>query len=123
MAANLNLKVYRGDAKDIFAHSPGPKMNTYLAIDDAYAEWYEQAFGKPINQTHALPIKRALQGHPESGRLWEIHINRILQSPELFFKTTTHDWTIYTATFDGEKVFLLQQVDDFALHWQETTAP
>ena len=31
IAANLNLKVYGGDAKGIFAHSPGPKMNAYLA--------------------------------------------------------------------------------------------
>jgi len=56
-----------------------------------------------------------LQGHPKSGRLWEIHINAILTSPELNFKTTTHDCTIYTANFDGERVYLLHQVDDFAL--------
>ena len=42
IAANLNLKVYRGDAKDALAHSPGPEMSTFLAIDDAYAKWYEQ---------------------------------------------------------------------------------
>ena len=60
-------------------------MNTYLSIDNAYAEWYEQAFGKPIDWTHVLRIKIVLQGQPESGRLWEIHINRILQSPELAF--------------------------------------
>ena len=35
IAANLNLKVYRDDARDAFAHSPGPEMSTYLAIDDA----------------------------------------------------------------------------------------
>ena len=115
IAASLNLKVYGGDAKDAFAHSPGPEMNTYLAIDDAYAEWYEQKFGKKIDRRHVLPVKRALQGHPESGRLWEAHINEILTSPELNFKTTTHDRTIYTASFDGEQVYLLRQVDDFAL--------
>ena len=48
-------------------------MNTFLAIDDAYAEWYEQAFGKPIDQMHVLPIKRALQGHP---RIWQIKLNQ-----------------------------------------------
>ena len=115
IAANLNLKVYGGDAKDAFAHSPGPDMNTYLAIDDAYAEWYKRTFTKSIDRSHVLPINRALQGHPESGRLWEIHINAILTSPELNFKTTTHDRTIYTANFDGETVYLLRQVDDFAL--------
>ena len=90
-------------------------MATYLAIDDAYAEWHENEYAKPINRSLVLPILRALQGHPESGRLWEIHINKILRSPELNFKSTTHDRTIYTTVFEGEKVYLLRQVDDFAL--------
>ena len=42
-------------------------------------------------------------------------MNQILFSDELGFKTTTHDRTIYTTTFKGEKVFVLRQVDDFAL--------
>ena len=90
-------------------------MSTFLAIDDAYAEWYEQTFAKTINRLHVLPIKRALQGHPESGRLWEIHINKILQLPELGFTTTTHNHTIYTAIFEGQQVYMFRQVDDFAL--------
>ena len=85
IAANLNLKVYGGDAKDAFAHSPGPEMPTYLAIDDAYAEWHESTTSKPLDRSKVLPIQRALQGHPESGRLWELHINKILSSPELNF--------------------------------------
>ena len=54
IAANLNLKVYGGDAKDAFAHSPGPEMNTYLAIDDAYSDWYESKFAKKLNRSHVL---------------------------------------------------------------------
>ena len=96
-------------------------MSTYLAIDDACAEWYKQTFAKVINRSHVLPIKQALQGHPESGQLWEIHINKILQSLELGFKTTNHDRTIYTAIFEGKQVYMLRQVNDFALEtkrWQ-----
>ena len=59
IAANLNLKVYGGDAKDAFAHSPGPDMNTYLAIDDAHAKWYKITFNKTIDRPHVLPINRA----------------------------------------------------------------
>ena len=76
----------------------------------------QETFGKPSNQLHVRPIKRALQGYPETGQLWEIHINKILQSPELAFKTTTYDWTIYyNANFEGKQVYLLQQVDKFVL--------
>ena len=80
MAAHLNLKVCRGDAEDAFAHSFGPEMDTHLAVDNACAKWCEATFSKLNNQKCVLPIKRALQGHPESGRLWEININAILKS-------------------------------------------
>ena len=83
IAASVSLKVFGGDAKDAFAHSPGPEMDMHLAMDNAHAEWHEQTFSKKINQNHVLPIKRALQGHPKSGRLWKMHINAVLQLPEL----------------------------------------
>ena len=104
LSAGLNLKVFGGDAKDAFAHSPGPSTATFLRIDDAFAEWYEAKMGKPIDRSLVLPIQRALQGHPEAARLWEEHINGI--SSELGFKSTTHDKTIYTAQIDGKLVLL-----------------
>ncbi|KAG7340746.1 reverse transcriptase RNA-dependent DNA polymerase [Nitzschia inconspicua] len=61
---------------------------------------------------HAL---QGLQGHPESGCLWETYINKILSLPELSFRSTTHDRTIYSGVFEGEPILLLRQVDDFAL--------
>jgi Reverse transcriptase (RNA-dependent DNA polymerase) len=62
-----------------------------------------------------LPVLHALQGHPEAGRCWERHINQILLGSDLGFVTTTHDKTIYTTLFQGQKVILLRQVDDFEL--------
>ena len=55
---------------------------------------------------------QALQGHPESGKLWEKHINNILMGPELGFKHTIHDRTIYQSINKGHKVLLLHQVGD-----------
>ena len=115
LAAHLGYKVYGGDAQDAYAHSPPPETPTFVSIDDAYADWYEHKFGHPIDRSKVLPVLHALQGHPESGRLWEMHINSILKSLEFGFTTTTHDRSIYTATIDGEQVLLLGQVDDFAL--------
>ena len=112
--AHLNLKAHGGDTKDALAHSPGPEMNDHLAINDACTGWHEATFSEPINRKHFPPIKQALQGHPESGGLWEIHINAIQKSPELNFKTTTHVRIIHTTTFDSEQVCLLCQADDFA---------
>jgi len=84
-----------------------------MTIDDQYADWYFHRFKKKIDRGKVLPILRALQGHPESGRLWETHINKILK--DMGFESTTHDRTIYKNTYEGETVYLLRQVDDFAL--------
>jgi hypothetical protein len=110
LAAQMGYKVYGGDATDAFAYSPLPKMPTYVAINDAYANWYEHTFGKVLDHSQVL---HALQVHPKSGCLWEVHIGKILH--ELEFITTIHDWSIYCTTVDGKPVLLLWQVDDFAM--------
>ena len=115
LSASLGYDVYGGDALDAFDHSPPPVVPTYVSINDAYADWYFWKTGRKIDRSKVLPVLHALQGHPESGKLWESHINSILFSPELNFKCTTHNRTIYSTTFRGVKVLLLRQVDDFAL--------
>ena len=115
LSAHLGYPVYGGDATDAYAHSPPPATPTFVSIDDAYAEWYEHRFHVKLDRSLVLPVLHALQGHPESGKLWEDHINSVLLSPELNFRCTTHDRTIYTAVHDGVKVLLLRQVDDFSL--------
>ncbi|KAG7370163.1 reverse transcriptase RNA-dependent DNA polymerase [Nitzschia inconspicua] len=115
LAAAHDMRVYGGDATDAFAHSPPPETPTFIMIDDAYAEWYKARFGVTLDRNMVLPVLHALQGHPESGRLWETYINKILSLPELSFRSTTHDRTIYSGVFEGEPILLLWQVDDFAL--------
>ncbi len=113
LSAALNYVIYGGDARDAFAHSPAPKIPTFIRIDDAFADWYQAKFGKPIDRRHVLPIQHALQGHPEAARLWEEHITSILH--DLGFRSTTHERNIYIAHLDGTPILLLRQVDDFAL--------
>jgi hypothetical protein len=115
LSAELGYRVYGGDAKDAYAHSPPPDRPTFCEIDDAYAEWYEYRFGVALDRSLVLPVQHALQGHPESGRLWERHINSILKATEFNFRSTTHDRSIYRGDFDGTPILLLRQVDDFAL--------
>ena len=67
MCADLGLVVYGGDATDAYAHSPTPN-DTYLSIDAAYADWYENKYKKKLDRRQVLPVKHALQGHPESGK-------------------------------------------------------
>ena len=84
-------------------------------IDNQYYEWYFHCFGKKLDRSRVLPVLRALQGHLESGKLWERHINNILLGPNFNFKHTTHDRTIYQTIFNGNIVLLLRMVDDLLL--------
>ena len=46
---------------------------------------YFARYNVRLDKTYVLPVLHALQGHPESGRLWEEHTNMILELPELGF--------------------------------------
>jgi hypothetical protein len=85
-----------------------------MAIDDQFRTWWTECLGHdPIPEGHVLPVKHALQGHPEAPRLWEKHIVQILD--QLGFKSTTHEKCVYQKTVNNEKVLFLRQVDDFAV--------
>ena len=115
LSAAENWQIFGGDARDAFAHSPGPSVSTFIIADEAFVEWWLDTRGDQLPLSTVLPIQRALQGHPEAPKLWETYINRILDDSELGFKSTTHDKNIYHAVVRGERVLMCRQVDDFAL--------
>jgi hypothetical protein len=116
LAAAQNQLMFAGDAQDAYAHSPGPSTPCYLRIDDAFADWWSSKFGSPVDRSMVIPIQRALQGHPEAGRLWEDHITGILKNRSDFgFQNTIHEKNIYHALINGSKTLLCRQVDDFNL--------
>ena len=113
MRATDNLTIYGGDAKDAFAHSPGPSMPTFTKLDDAFRDWHLEQTGVLLDKDLVLPVLRALQGHLEAARLWEEHISAILE--DVGFKNAMPEKNIYAGQFCGEKVLLVHQVNDFAL--------
>ena len=58
LAAINGHKVYGGDIKDAFVHSPSPGVPTYMRIDNAYFEWWSQSYDTEINSFHVLPVLR-----------------------------------------------------------------
>lgn len=113
-AAMKNLKVYGADVSNAFAEAPPPKAPLYVTIDDQFREWYKERKGITIPKDYVLPIKRAIQGHPESPRLWAILINNIL-TRELKMTPTTHEPNLYKGKIGNEQIYFLRQVDDFAI--------
>jgi hypothetical protein len=119
LAALHGMTVLGADARNAFAEAPPPVQPFYMAIDEQFRTWWTESLGRdPIPHGSVLPVKHALQGHPEAPRLWEKHIVEILD--KLGFKSTTHERCIYQKTVAGEKVLFLRQVDDFAVACKDT---
>ena len=114
LAAVEGLIVIGADASNAFAEAPAPKAPLFVEIDEQYREWWQQQGKQPIPRGHVLPVNHALQGHPESPRLWSKLIDGIIRN-HVGLKPTTHEPCLYSGEIEGEKVYLLRQVDDFAV--------
>ena len=105
--------VIKVDATNAYANSPPPDQPTFVYIDEQYADWYAVTYGIDISRDNVLPVQHALQGHPESGSLWERFLNKVLARHG--FVSTTHERSIYTGVFDGFRMLISRQVDDLAI--------
>jgi hypothetical protein len=121
VAAAENLLVFGADVSNAFGEAPPPKQGFYIRPDTAFCEWYKARYGKDIPQGYVVPVLAAMQGHPESPRLWEKHCDRILR--KIGLTPTTHEPCLYSGTMESERVYFKRQVDDFAIACkQERTA-
>jgi hypothetical protein len=79
IAAAENLMVYGADVSNAFAEAPPPKQGFYIHPDCAFHDWWTNHKKRsPIKPGEVIPILSAMQGHPESPRLWEKHADDIL---------------------------------------------
>lgn len=116
LCALLGMIITYGDCDNAYQNSPPPTEQCFLEADEAYISWYLKRHGIYVDpRTHVIPALRAIQGHPEAGRLWQDFILSILQSPPLNFTTTTHERNLYRGEIDGKLVLVARQVDDFAI--------
>ena len=114
LSAVQGLIVVGADASNAFAEAPAPKAPLYVEIDNQYREWWKSKGKDEIPSNFVLPVNHALQGHPESPRLWSKLIDNIIKK-DVGLVPTTHEPCVYSGTIDGVKVYLLRQVDDFAV--------
>ena len=96
-----------------YAQPPPPDEPTFVRIDDQYADWYFEKFGKHVYKRMVLPVLHALQGHPESGVLWAKHITGILS--DLGFSAMIYAPCIFKGLIDGKEVLICKQVDKFQI--------
>jgi hypothetical protein len=114
IAAAENLLVYGADVSNAFAEAPPPKQGFFIRPDHAFNEWWVQHKNRPpIPHGHVIPILFAVQGHPESPRLWEKHADVILR--EIGLTPTVHEPCLYSGTINNKRVLFMWQVDDFTI--------
>jgi hypothetical protein len=113
LCANEGSFCIKVDATNAYANSPPPDQPTYVHVDHQYADWFLLRYDEEVPLDHVLPVQHALQGHPESGALWERFINKVLHRHG--FKSTTHERSLYHGTYDGWKMLISRQVDDLAI--------
>ena len=106
----IALKV---DATNAYANSPPPDQPTFVFIDDQYADWHLARYGIVVSKDMVLPVQHALQGHPESGALWEKFVNSVIARHG--FIATTHERSIYQGIYKGHRMLICRQVDDLAI--------
>jgi dUTPase len=121
--AIYNYIVIGADASNAFAEAPPPKAPLYVRVDENYRRWYKNKYPDRQNLPHdyVLRVQKALQGHPESPRLWATLIDGIIKRFNL--QPCTHEPNLYfTNNYKGtnKKVLFLRQVDDFAIACEDS---
>jgi hypothetical protein len=105
IAAVENLLVYGADVSNAFAEAPPPKQGFYIYPDCAFNEWrVRHLLCPPLEPGQVIPILSAMQGHPESPRLWEKHANSILQ--DIGMKPTVHKLCLSSGIINGKRTLL-----------------
>ena len=122
VSALKNMTVIGADASNAFAEAPPPVAPLFVTIDKPFREWWKSKGRPPIPPDYVLKVKGALQGHPESPRLWAILIDRIIK--DLNLTPCHHEPCLYyTKNYNntGKTVLFLRQVDDFAVACHDLT--
>ncbi len=109
-----NLLVFGADVSNAFSKAPPPKQGFYFRPDKAFNEWWVKHKKRtPIPSGHVILVFSAMQGHPESPRLWEKHADAILR--ELGLTPTVNEPCLYSGTVAGKRVIFKRQVDNFTI--------
>jgi hypothetical protein len=113
LVALLNYVILDLDAVNAFGQAGSLYDIIYLEIDQQYRDWYKARKGKDILIGWVLPVKGSLQGHPDSGEIWQTRVNEVLASYK--FQTTTHEPCLYRGSFKKKQILICRQVDDMLI--------
>lgn len=106
-AAINGMIVMGADASNAFAEAPPPKAPLYVVVDQQFREWWKSKVRGEIEKSWVLPVKHALQGHPESPQLWAAMIDKIIRE-DVGQEPCTHEPCLYHGYVEGKQVLFLR---------------
>ena len=111
-----NLIVVGADCSNAFAEADTPTKPLYMKIDQQFRNWWNihRKFQHLPKTALYVKVQHAIQGHPESPRLWQTFIDDILIN-KLGFHTTIHKKCLYRKVEGEQEIFILRQVDDIVV--------
>jgi Reverse transcriptase (RNA-dependent DNA polymerase). len=112
-AAILNYVIYDLDAINAFGQAGELFEMVYMEVDKQYKDWYMARKKRSIPDGWVLPVKGSIQGHPDSGEVWQSRINEVIHS--YGFRSTTHEPCLYCGEFKGHDMLICRQVDDMLM--------
>ena len=90
ISAALGLICKGYDVRNTFAEAPAPVFEFYMKPYAQFREWWTDWLKRPkLDDDEVILVLHALQGHPESPRLWDKYITNMLVD-EFDFETCTH---------------------------------
>jgi Reverse transcriptase (RNA-dependent DNA polymerase). len=119
VSALMNYVIYDLDAVNAFGQAGKLFHLIYLEIDQQYKDWYKNRKGENIPDGWVLPVLGLLQGHPDSGEVWQNKINNVIAS--YGFTATTHEPCLYQGVFQGNDILICRQVNDMVLAGKDPT--
>ena len=91
ISAALGLTCKGYNVGNEFAEAPAPKFLFYMQPDAQFCQWWIECLKRPaLGPDDVIPIQHALQGHPESPRIWDKYITNMLVD-KFKFKNCTHE--------------------------------
>ncbi len=105
ISAAENLLIYGADVSNAFGEAPPPKLGFYIYPDCAFNKWWVLHLKQlPLQPGQVIPVLSAMQGHPESPRLLEKHVDSILR--DIGLTPTVHEPCLYSGVINGKRVLL-----------------
>ena len=108
----MNLVCKGCDISNAFAEALAPNYEFYMKPDAQFRQCRTECFGnEPLERDDIIPIRHALEGHPESSRLLDKYILKILIK-DFKFKACIHQSCLYYKMDDDNNLSLIVQVVD-----------